>query len=65
MKKLLGVVVLVFLWSNLVLANSADQKAIYSEYLQKIFYAAEQKQQFQEVCSKFRLGKNQKTNNWL
>ena len=62
MKKFLGIVVLGFLWSNPVLANSVDQKEIYSEYLQKIFYAAEQKNEkkFQEVCSQFILGKNQK-----
>ena len=47
---------------NLVLANDSNQKEIYGEYLQKIFYAAEQKNEkkFQEICTQFNLGKNQK-----
>lgn len=62
MKKPLWIVVLGLLWCNLVAANSVDQKEIYNEYLQKIFYAAEQKNEkkFQEICSQFNLGKNQK-----
>ena len=62
MKKLLSVLVLSLLSINLVLANSSDQKQIYNDYLQKIFYAAEQKNEkkFQEVCSQFNLDKNQK-----
>ena len=62
MKKLISILFLGLLFSNLVFANELEQKQIYQDYKEKIFYAAEQKNEkkFQEVCSQFSLGKNQK-----
>ena len=62
MEKLLSVIVLGLLFCNLVFANELEQKQIYQDYKEKIFYAAEQKNEkkFQEICSQFNLGKNQK-----
>ena len=62
MKKLLSIVVLGLLFSNLVLANSDEQKEIYEDYKKKIFYAAEQKNEkkFQEICGQYKLEKEQK-----
>ena len=62
MKKLISILFLGLLFSNLVFANELEQKQIYQDYKEKIFYAAEQKnvKKFQEICSQFNSGKNQK-----
>ena len=62
MKKSLVILVLGLLFSNLVFANELEQKQIYQDYKEKIFYAAEQKNEkkFQEICVQYKLQKEQK-----
>ena len=62
MKKLLGIVVLGLLFCNLVFANELEQKQIYQDYKEKIFYAAEQKNEkkFQEIRGQYKIEKEQK-----